>query len=54
VKQGWIDNGVTPSERADDGELDKAFHNSAQRDPILGLQDVFWALLNSNEFIMNN
>jgi len=34
--------------------LDKAFHNSTQRDPIQGLQDVFWALLNSNEFIMNH
>ncbi len=34
--------------------LDKAFHNSSNRDPILGLQDVFWALLNSNEFIMNH
>ena len=34
--------------------LDKAFHNSGNRDPILGLQDVFWALLNSNEFIMNH
>ena len=34
--------------------LDKAFQNSAQRDPIQGLQDVFWALLNSNEFIMNH
>ena len=34
--------------------LDKTFQNSANRDPILGLQDVFWALLNSNEFIMNH
>ena len=34
--------------------LDKAFHNSGNRDPILGLQDVFWALLNSNEFITNH
>ncbi len=34
--------------------LDKTFQNSSQRDPILGLQDVFWALLNSNEFIMNH
>ena len=34
--------------------LDKTFHNSANHDPILGLQDVFWALLNSNEFIMNH
>ncbi len=34
--------------------LDKVFHNAGQRDPIVGLQDVFWALLNSNEFIMNH
>ena len=34
--------------------LDKTFQNATQRDPILGLQDVFWALLNSNEFIMNH
>ncbi len=34
--------------------LDKAFHNSGNRDPILGLQDVFWALLNSNEFSTNH
>ncbi len=34
--------------------LDKTFQNSANRDPILGLQDVFWALLNSNEFILNH
>ena len=34
--------------------LDKTFQNSASRDPILGLQDVFWALLNSNEFITNH
>lgn len=34
--------------------FDKAFHNSKERDPIQGLQDVFWALLNSNEFIINH
>jgi Protein of unknown function (DUF1553)/Protein of unknown function (DUF1549) len=34
--------------------LNKAFQNGGDRDPIHGLQDIFWALLNSNEFIMNH
>ena len=34
--------------------FDKTFQNSNDRDPIHGLQDVFWALLNSNEFIINH
>lgn len=34
--------------------IDKTFHNTGDRDPIHGLQDVFWALLNSNEFIFNH
>ena len=34
--------------------FDKTFQNSGDRDPIHGLQDVFWALLNSNEFIINH
>jgi hypothetical protein len=34
--------------------FDKTFQNSRDHDPIHGLQDVFWALLNSNEFIINH
>jgi len=34
--------------------FDKAFQQGKDRDPIHGLQDVFWALLNSNEFIINH
>lgn len=34
--------------------FDKTFQNGKDRDPIHGLQDVFWALLNSNEFIINH
>ncbi|MBS0203617.1 MAG: DUF1549 domain-containing protein [Planctomycetes bacterium] len=34
--------------------FDKTFHTGNDRDPIHGLQDVFWALLNSNEFIINH
>ncbi|MDA1013159.1 MAG: DUF1549 and DUF1553 domain-containing protein [Planctomycetota bacterium] len=30
------------------------FQESGTGDPIQGLQDVFWALLNSNEFIINH
>jgi hypothetical protein len=24
------------------------------RDPVVGLQDIFWSLLNSNEFVINH
>ena len=34
--------------------FDKIFQSSNDRDPIHSLQDVFWALLNSNEFIFNH
>lgn len=34
--------------------IDKVFQNNGNRDPIHGLQDIFWALLNSNEFIFNH
>ncbi len=30
------------------------FQKTGASNPIAGLQDVFWALLNSNEFIMNH
>ena len=30
------------------------YQSSNYRDPMLGLQDVFWAVLNSNEFIINH
>jgi len=34
--------------------LNEVFHKSGYTDPIAGLQDVFWAILNSNEFIINH
>lgn len=34
--------------------IDQVFRESGARDPIQGMQDVFWALLNSNEFIINH
>ncbi|MBQ16648.1 MAG: hypothetical protein CMJ65_05935 [Planctomycetaceae bacterium] len=34
--------------------LDRVFQEGGSRDPIAGLQDVFWAVLNSNEFITNH
>lgn len=34
--------------------LNTVFHKSGYADPIQGLQDVFWAVLNSNEFIINH
>lgn len=34
--------------------LNAAFQKGGYSDPIVGLQDVFWALLNSNEFIINH
>lgn len=34
--------------------LNAAYNRSGGRDPIRGLQDVFWAILNSNEFILNH
>ena len=30
------------------------YQSTNYRDPMLGLQDVFWAVLNSNEFIINH
>ena len=34
--------------------INTVFQESGQVDPINGLQDVFWAILNSNEFIINH
>lgn len=34
--------------------IDTVFQEHGSQDPIAGLQDVFWALLNSNEFIINH
>ncbi len=35
-------------------ELNEVFQKSGYTDSITGLQDVFWAILNSNEFIINH
>lgn len=48
---------VTLSRRPTDTELQSlngVFQKGGYADPIVGLQDVFWALLNSNEFIINH
>ncbi|MFQ5730742.1 MAG: DUF1549 and DUF1553 domain-containing protein [Planctomycetaceae bacterium] len=34
--------------------LDKAYQEGKYTDPVAGLQDLFWAILNSNEFITNH
>lgn len=34
--------------------FNEVYQSSNYRDPMLGLQDVFWAVLNSNEFIINH
>lgn len=34
--------------------LARVFKEGGQGDPIAGLQDVFWAVLNSNEFVSNH
>lgn len=48
---------VTLSRKPNSSEMNN-FNNAYQargnRDPIQGMQDVFWALLNSNEFITNH
>ncbi len=45
------------SRRPSPGELralDSAYQRAGGRDPVMGLQDVFWAILNANEFILNH
>jgi hypothetical protein len=34
--------------------LGRVFEEGGNGDPIAGLQDVFWAVLNSNEFVTNH
>ena len=34
--------------------INEVFQKNGYTDPIVGLQDVFWAILNSNEFIINH
>jgi len=34
--------------------FNEVYRNSEYTDPVQGLQDVFWAVLNSNEFIINH
>jgi hypothetical protein len=34
--------------------INDVFQDVGTRDPIAGLQDLFWAILNSNEFIINH
>ncbi len=34
--------------------FNRIYNQRSSRDPIVGLQDVFWAILNSNEFIINH
>jgi Protein of unknown function (DUF1549)/Protein of unknown function (DUF1553) len=34
--------------------LNTAYQEAKYTDPVAGLQDVFWAILNSNEFIINH
>ncbi|MBI5758165.1 MAG: DUF1549 domain-containing protein [Planctomycetales bacterium] len=34
--------------------INDVFQEAGTRDPIAGLQDLFWAILNSNEFIINH
>ncbi len=45
------------SRRPSTGELralSTAYERAGGRDPVKGLQDVFWAILNANEFILNH
>ena len=48
---------VALSRRPTEAEMEafnEVYQSSNYRDPMLGLQDVFWAVLNSNEFIINH
>ena len=48
---------VALSRRPTEAELEAfnaVYQESEYKDPIVGLQDVFWAVLNSNEFVINH
>ena len=45
------------SRRPSQGEvrrLESAYQNAGGRNPVAAFQDVYWAILNSNEFILNH
>lgn len=48
---------VALSRKPTDSELDafnEVYSKGGYKDPVVGLQDIFWSLLNSNEFVINH